>query len=259
MKAIIKKVLGDFLIYHLSNLKNKIKPGPYYIKEKQMIERCREFYSTFIFQGDLCFDVGANFGNRVEPLLKIQAKVIAIEPQIKCIKYLRRKFGKKITIIANGLGNKEELKDFYTSNSTTISSFSKQWIDSVKDNRFREFKWKNTGKLEITTLDKLILKFGIPVFIKIDVEGYELEVLEGLTSSIKMISFEYTVPEQTSRTILCIERLAWINPNSRFNYSTGDSMRLSLRDWVDSKEMISIVNGKEFINTGGGDIYMKSQ
>ena len=39
------------------------------------------FFSTFLTRESLYFDVGANVGNRIEPVLQIGAKVIAVEPQ----------------------------------------------------------------------------------------------------------------------------------------------------------------------------------
>lgn len=95
----------------------------------------------------------------------------------------------------------------------------KDWIDAVKQERFKSYTWSAPVKIPITTLDKLIEKYGKPHFIKIDVEGYELEVLKGLTQAINWISFEYTVPEQTQKAIDCILQIQKFNPNIQCNYS----------------------------------------
>ena len=59
-------------------------------EELEMVKRRVSFYSTFIKKGDLCFDVGANIGNRVEPLLKLKAKVVAIDHgELSCHSPLR--------------------------------------------------------------------------------------------------------------------------------------------------------------------------
>ena len=51
----------------------------------------------------------------------------------------------------------------------------------------------NVGTLQvpITTLDEEIKKYGIPNFCKIDVEGYEAEVVSGLSIPLQTLSFEY--------------------------------------------------------------------
>ena len=57
-----------------------------------MFRKRLEFYAGFVHRGDLCFDIGANLGNRVEVLLALGATVAAIEPQPVCLAVLQRKF-----------------------------------------------------------------------------------------------------------------------------------------------------------------------
>ena len=47
--------------------------------------------------------------------------------------------------------------------------------------RFSSYNWVKSINVKVDTLDNILTKFGIPKFINIDVEGYELEVMEGLT------------------------------------------------------------------------------
>ncbi|HMM02884.1 MULTISPECIES: FkbM family methyltransferase [unclassified Dysgonomonas] len=256
MKDFIKKIIGEKNIH---KIKNKIREREELNRQKSEIIKRADFYSQFVSKNDLCFDVGANIGNRVEPLLKLGAKVVAIEPQESCYLILEKKFGHKITIVTEGVGAEESEKDFHISNANTISSFSEDWIKSVKDGRFKEYNWNKTVKTKITTLDNIIKKFGTPVFIKIDVEGYELEVLKGLSSIIKYISFEYTVPEQTTKALNCIKRLESLNKSVEFNYSVGESMKLENSIWYNVEDMCNLVQSKDFLNTEFGDIYVRNQ
>lgn len=252
LKNILKKVLGtNFNLYYKEFLE-RFSP----MKRRASIER-RIFYSKFINKNDLCFDIGANVGNRVTPLLKIGAKIIAVEPQKSCYKILRRKFGNKITIITKGLCEKECVRKFHISNETTTSSFSDEWINSVKTNRFKELNWDKTIDVEMTTLDNLIIQHGTPTFIKIDVEGYELEVLKGLTKPIHMISFEYTVPEQINKIKECIAVIENNNSNILCNYSIEESMEWKLKNWITIPEFLEHIKESNFIKTGYGDVYLK--
>lgn len=217
----------------------------------------QKFYSKFVNSNDLVFDIGANLGNRVSPLLKIGAKVVAVEPQEKCQEYLRMKYGKKIKLVSMGVGAEEEIKDFFISNAHTISSFSEDWIESVKENRFKEYTWAKPIKKQITTLDKLIERYGLPKFIKIDVEGYELEVLKGLTTAIDMISFEYTVPEQIEKAIDCISQIQKYNPEIECNFSKSETMEFTLNSWSNPTDFKNYMATEEFISTGFGDIYVR--
>lgn len=243
------------LTHKIKSIQRKYLPSA---KDKQEMEELlykrTDFYKQLVSQGDICFDVGANVGNRIQPLLNIGAKVVAIEPQQKCIEILKKTFGERITLVTEGLGEQEGVKTFYISDSSTISSFSEDWIEAVKDNRFKGHKWNKTESIKMTTLDALIKKYGQPVFIKIDVEGYELEVLKGLSSPVKYISFEYTVPEQTSKAIDCIEQIQKTG-DTIFNYSIGESMEFALPQWLNIEQMIEHVNSDEFISTNFGDIY----
>lgn len=218
-----------------------------------------KFYSAFVNSGDICFDVGANIGNRVLPLLMIGAKVIAVEPQADCQEILKQKFGKKITIVGKGLGEKESVKKFYVSNGSVLSSFSEEWINSVKESRFNEYSWDEPIELEMTTADKLIEAYGVPSFIKIDVEGYESEVLKGLTHPVKMISFEYTVPEQTEKAIQCIDQILKHHSNIECNYSEGESMQWNMEKWLSADDMKNFIASEDFINTAFGDIYVRTK
>jgi len=255
MKRIIKLIFGDKAIKYFMPIKLKYFPG----KEKEAINRRKLFYSSFIKKGDLCFDVGANLGNRIEPLLQIEAKVIAIEPQKSCYDYLNNKYGKRIILITKGLSDSEEVKKFYISNVSPLSSFSEEWINAVKEKRFKKYNWKKVVEIQMTTLDKLIIEYGVPVFIKIDVEGYELEVIKGLTTPVNLISFEYTTPEQTMRAIDCLTQIERVNNNIECNYSIGESMEFALGNWLPVNQMKEHVLSRQFIDSDFGDIYVRTK
>jgi FkbM family methyltransferase len=264
MKEFIKKIVGKkgVKLYRKYNDDKIIRRDKrlYNEYEKENYKARLKMYTSLIKPGELVFDVGANIGNRVAPLLKAGAKIVAVEPQEACYTALRKNFKDKITIVTNGVDAKPGFKKFYmSSKSTPLSSFSEEWVDSMKSNRFQSEEWDRVEEIEMTTLDLLIKKYGTPTFIKIDVEGYEAEVLEGLTQSIKYLSFEYTVPEYPDKAIECVDRLNAINSNVRFNYSVGESMEWALPNWLTSKEMKEHIGSPAFLNTIFGDIYAHNQ
>jgi FkbM family methyltransferase len=258
MKKAIKKFLGADFISKIRTIFPSEIQKELVQKEKQEIKRRGDFYALFIAKNELCFDVGANVGNRIGPLLDIGARVVAVEPQEVCYTFLKKKFGKKIAIITKGLGESEGVKSFHLSSGSPMSSFSEEWISAVKDGRFKDYTWDKVEMVEMTTLDKLIEQYGTPAFIKIDVEGYEANVLKGLTHPVKMISFEYTVPEQTEKAITCIEVIQSMNANVECNYSLGESMAFARHEWLPAGEMKKFMLTAEFIDTGFGDVYVRS-
>ena len=207
----IKKLLRASGLYvYLKYWRKKYLPSASQQEEKSHVSEKISFYKQFIKPGDLCFDVGANIGNRAEVFLVLGAKVVAVEPQTECAQMLRLRFGNKIKLIQNALGEKETSGLMYISDTSEISSLSKDWIDSVSKSRFKNSLWNKREAVKITTLDKLIASNGLPVFCKIDVEGYEEEVLKGLSQPIQYISFEYTIPERLTSLSTCLALLSKI-------------------------------------------------
>lgn len=224
-----------------------------YLSTKKMFA----FYSQYINAGDLCFDVGANVGNRAEIFLKLRAKVIAVEPQEICAQKLLKEFknNQGFTLIQKGLGEKEGEIKMTISNASIVSSMSAEWIESVKKSgRFPDYTWGRQVTVPLTTMDALIKEFGKPVFCKIDVEGFELQVLKGLSTPLAALSFEFT-PEYIEIAINSIKYLQSIGMNY-FNYSVNESMNLVLPTWVGTQEicdiLVNLPNKRIF-----GDVYAK--
>lgn len=224
--------------------------------ESVLVSKRFLFYSSFLNKGDFCYDIGANLGNRSEVFLDIGCKVLAVEPQPELVKYLYHKFKDQIQIIPKAIGTQEGKADLYLSVDSPLSSLSKEWIDELKKGRFNQVDWNKSIEVELTTLDNLISKFGKPNFCKIDVEGYELEVLKGLSHKIDIISFEFTIPEFKDRAIECIKYLNSFG-ECICNYSSGESLIFGLDQWLSVEDFLTLF--EKLVESGikDGDIYVK--
>lgn len=119
-------------------------------------QKMLEFYSQFISRGALCFDVGANRGNRVKIFLKLHENIVAIEPQNNCVKILRTGYGnnKRLTVVQKALGESEGEAEIMISNANSISSLSPEWVEAVRHSRrFSEYRWNMKQIVPLTTLD----------------------------------------------------------------------------------------------------------
>jgi FkbM family methyltransferase len=187
-------------------------------------------------------------------------RIMAVEPQPACLAYLKSKYGKRIHLVPKGLAADPGMLTLHVSPTHVLSSFSTEWISATKESgRFSSQEWNEQIEVPVDTLDNLIAQFGVPAFIKIDVEGFELEVLKGLSKPVRALSFEYTVPERNEALYNCIDWVLKIADSRKveFNYSTGESMELAAKEWIPKDQIMDVLKSDAFISSGFGDIYVR--
>jgi len=218
--------------------------------------RMMAFYEPFVRAGDLVFDVGANVGNRTKIFSLLGARVVAVEPQPPCAEDLRIVCRGRdgIRIVGCALGRESGEADMLVSGSSTVSSLSACWIESVtKSQRLSGVLWDRTLRVPVRTLDSLIGEFGVPRFVKVDVEGYEAEVIQGLSRPLPALSLEFT-PEFPAAIESCIERLSAMG-EPEFQISLGESMEFWLTAWVGTGEILDRL--RSVPPTAFGDLYVR--
>ncbi len=203
---------------------------------------------------DLFFDIGAHLGEKSKKILNKDLKIVMLEPLPQCVKQLRENFknNKNVEILEKAVGRTVgNMTLEVNSKMPTISTMAKHW----KNGRFSNQKWDQKISVEVTTLDHLIKIYGLPNYIKIDVEGFELDVLLGLSRKAGIISFEFT-SEFLDQSTKCLNHLKDIGYDE-FNFSIGESRKFFL-EWSNTDNLIlklknEIKNNKLL----WGDIYCK--
>jgi len=242
MKKLLVKSLNSLRLYSPAKAMKDQMTGAA-SRERHWQRRMVEFYSLFIKEGDLCFDIGANVGRFTRVFLKRGARVICIEPQEKCLRQLRKLFinNRNVIIVGKAVGEYEGYGELMISEEHTISTMSDKW---TKEGRFsKEHKWTKTQEVPVTTLDALIQSYGFPKFVKIDVEGFEEAVIRGLPSPVSFISFEFT-REFFDDTKKCISRLLSIG-DVKLNCTLYESAKLLFPEWVTAEEIYKKIDSLE--------------
>lgn len=218
----------------------------------------REFYREFLASGDLCFDVGANLGNRVRGFRALGCKVVALEPQEMCFRKLETEFGadREVILINQAVGRVPGEMEMHVSSDHVLSSFSEDFIRRTSESgRFAASKWDQRQKCKVTTLDELIATHGMPKFVKIDVEGFESEVLAGLSTAVPALSIEWT-PEIPENATNCIQHLISLG-EYEFNISWGESMKFSRAKWRNADSILRVIEEFSGETALFGDIYAR--
>ena len=173
----------------------------------------------------LVIDIGANVGNTVEQFLISSEKVICFEPNPALVKHLNNRFFKRPVVVdGRGVSNLKGKQIFKISNANTISTFSEDWINN---SRFSDsYNWGRTVEVDTITLDGIIDEYGIPDYIKIDIEGYEYEVLTSFSKLLPntIFAFEWA-EEQKTKINLIINHLINLGYN-QFSHTEADSIQL---------------------------------
>jgi FkbM family methyltransferase len=168
----------------------------------QRLKADRARLRPFIPRGALVFDIGANRGDMTALFQDLGAGVVAVEPIPELARLIWGRFhvpveqaavGARPGVLTLRLGR-------VLNHSTLSADYAATFPDRVTD---------RTLTVSVVTLDSLIARYGQPYFVKIDVEGFEAEVLRGLSRPIPAIVFEFqrNLTEQARACLQQLDRL----------------------------------------------------
>lgn len=221
-------------------------------REKQI-----DFYRHLLPElrrGDLIFDVGANEGLKTDLFLRMGARVIAIEPDETNQLILRERFvklriaPKPVVIVGKAVSDKNTGESMWIDGpGSAVNTLSHKWATTLKENKERHtyghcgLDFVQRKAVETTTLEDLVAAYGCPLFIKIDVEGYELNVIRGLRRAVPYLSFEVNLPEFRPEGLQCVALLAELAGDGQFNYAVDCERGLALEQWLSASEFLRVL------------------
>ena len=215
----------------------------------------QNLYRPFITPGAPAFDVGAHLGDRSAAFQALGARVIALEPQPGLARWCHRMVGQPLTLLPMAAGPASGTAHIAISSSNpTVSTLAHAWREQVSQHNpgFASVNWNTRLAVDVTTLDALIACYGLPCFIKIDVEGYEADVLAGLSQSVPALSFEF-VAGTLDVSHDCIRKLRQLG-DYRFNVVEGEQRVFRWSGWKTADQIDAWLSaGADQLSSG--DIY----
>jgi FkbM family methyltransferase len=215
------------------------------------------FYRERISPGALVFDIGANVGLFSEVFASLGSRVVALEPNADCVRHIQISYPNTgIEVLQVAVGSQNGLAVLNVSDKRDdISSLSKDWIRAVEQ-QHAEYSglWSKQLTVPVVTVDTLIERYGAPDFIKIDVEGFEEFVLDGLSVQPPLLSFEFNAA-YSDAAMRCLNKNLFVG-SSVFNFTLGDPVRFELNRWVSAVELIAAISTFEERDMHG-DIFVR--
>ena len=188
----------------------------------------------------------------------LAATCVALEPQPDFARVLRVIFAgtPRVTVVEAAVANAPGRGILSLSERTpTVTTLAPEWRDArAREPGFKDVQWNRRLEVETTTLDRLIDRFGAPKFVKIDCEGSEAAILEGLTQAVPGVSFEY-LPWTPGEAEACVMRLLALGPY-QFNWSIGETFQLASSVWLSGRDVLTALGTPE-ARRRAGDVYAR--
>lgn len=193
---------------------------------------------------DVIFDVGANVGAKTEVFLSLGARVVAVEPDEAAQATLRDRFlryrirSRPVTIVGKAVSDRIGTEKMWIDGpGSAVNTLSKKWANYLHENKTK-FQYQHCGldfnsstQVETTTIEELSNQYGAPFFVKLDVEGQELNALRGMLTPVPYLSFEINLRMFRREGEECIQTLSRLASGGQFNYASDCGTGLALKAW----------------------------
>jgi FkbM family methyltransferase len=213
-------------------------------------------YGRFVRPGDLVFDIGAHVGDRIAAFRRLDARVVAVEPQPALIRTLKLLYGRDCGVLIEpvAVGRAAGVLEFSLNlDNPTVSTASGDFRRAAAGAPGWEGQaWCRTIRVPATTLDALLDRHGMPAFIKLDVEGSEADALAGLSRPSPALSFEFTTIQRRVAAA-CIEHCTRLGYR-RYNAILGESHTLVHADWLSAEDIAAWLRALPH-GANSGDVY----
>lgn len=193
--------------------------------------------------GRLIFDIGCADGEWIKANYNEEDKFVGVEAKEETYLMAVNRFKDKSNVILLNrlIADKTGYLDFFLSEVPNGSTASLKMIYHSRNSTVTN--WYKFIRVKAIMLDSLIEEYGVPDYIKIDVEGYEKEVLAGLTQKVGMVSFEF-MDEFKEETLWCLNHLKELG-YKEFSWAGGtDEYTYIPEEWYDYDSFFEILSNE---------------
>ena len=178
LKEIVKYFLRRSNFWLIYSQKNKVSGCNLFKDLKSLLKS----------ESPICFDVGANEGQTIKLLQEVfrSPRIYAFEPSSEVFTKLRsRKYRSDVFLYNFALGRQNSQEEFINYEDSRLSSFFP--LSTDEESQFGHLKIKAKESVEIKTIDWFLTRYQINEIdlLKVDTQGYDLQVLQGASESFR--------------------------------------------------------------------------
>jgi FkbM family methyltransferase len=185
------KYFPENAIVEVNNSKMFLLPRKADINQDLFVYKKREpictnylIHSGMLKEGDVALDIGANIGYYVlieSQLVGKRGHVYAVEPVLSTFKQMQKNVGlnnsKNVSTFQLAFGaERDEKSAIYVSGKSNLSSMSRDAVGGTLE---------YSQEVVMETVDNFLKGKASPNIVRMDVEGFEYEIIKGMTETLK--------------------------------------------------------------------------
>lgn len=141
----------------------------------------------------LVFDIGMNDGRDSAYYLRRGCRVVGVEADPRLAAQSKHRFSREIkegrfSVVNAGVAEREGEAEFWVCDDWT------PWSSFDRENASRNGSRHHAERVELTTMEAILARFGLPYYCKVDIEGHDQHCLHGFSaeSHPQIMSVEFS-------------------------------------------------------------------